>query len=168
MYGEASRWDERMIKLEMPALPLDGGCQCGAVRYRLMGAPIVFYHCHCTECQKQSSSAFGESLRVKRTDFVCEGETQIFTRHAKSGHHLEAHFCRKCGTRVYHQRVGMDETLNVKAGSLDDTSWLEPAGHIWTRSKQLGVNISEGGLIYETMPDDGYEALTAKWREMVT
>ena len=157
-----------MTVLKLPNFPLKGGCQCGAVRYRLSGVPVVFYHCHCTECQKQSSSAFGESVRVKRSEFLCEGVTKAFTRPAESGHHLEGQFCPECGVRVYHQRVGMDETLNIKGGTFDDASWLQPAGHIWTRSKQAGTVIPEGALTYETMPDDGYVALMEKWKEMIS
>ena len=41
-----------------------GGCQCGAVRYAIGGAPLALYVCHCRECQKQSASAFGISLEV--------------------------------------------------------------------------------------------------------
>ena len=45
-------------------LPLEGGCQCGAVRYAISAAPLTLYCCHCTECQAQSSSAFGMSMLV--------------------------------------------------------------------------------------------------------
>ena len=45
-----------------------GGCLCGAVRYRFAGSPLAFYVCHCTDCQKQTGSAFGLSMIVKRDD----------------------------------------------------------------------------------------------------
>ena len=47
-----------------------GGCQCGDVRYEITGDPLALYICHCRECQKQSASAFGMSLEVKRSDFT--------------------------------------------------------------------------------------------------
>jgi hypothetical protein len=46
---------------------LAGGCQCGAVRYEIRGEPMSLYVCHCRECQRQSSSAFGISVIVKRS-----------------------------------------------------------------------------------------------------
>jgi hypothetical protein len=48
---------------------LAGGCQCGAIRYEIVAAPVSLYVCHCRECQKQSASAFGISVIVKRSDF---------------------------------------------------------------------------------------------------
>ncbi|MFL6835047.1 MAG: GFA family protein, partial [Xanthobacteraceae bacterium] len=47
-------------------LPLSGGCQCGGVRYELSAEPLTVYVCHCTECQRQSGSAFALSLAVAR------------------------------------------------------------------------------------------------------
>ncbi len=49
--------------------PIVGGCQCGTVRYEITDDPVALYVCHCRECQKQSSSAFGISVIVKRSEF---------------------------------------------------------------------------------------------------
>ena len=51
-------------------LPLTGGCQCGGVRYEIKAAPLSLYVCHCTECQRQSGSAFALSLAVPRDAFA--------------------------------------------------------------------------------------------------
>ncbi len=55
------------------SLPLQGGCACGAVRYTLKSAPVALFACHCTLCQRQSGSAFGQSLRVRRADLDIQG-----------------------------------------------------------------------------------------------
>lgn len=154
-----------MEKVVLPAFPVSGGCQCGAVRYRLNAAPLTFYLCHCTECQKQSSSAFGESLRVNAGDMEARGVLKSFTRPAGSGSDLECQFCPCCGTRLFHRRRDYGAQLNIKAGSLDETGWLEPAGHIWTGSKQPHVIIPSGVLRYEGQPGS-YDALAARWQEM--
>ena len=49
-------------------IPAEGGCQCGEVRYRLIGEPIFLAVCHCTDCKHQSGSAFGMSLRMRKAD----------------------------------------------------------------------------------------------------
>lgn len=154
-------------KLELPPLPLTGGCQCGAIRYTLRGAPVVFYICHCTECQKQSASAFGESFRVRQDDLEVDGAVATFTRIGTSGNELACDFCPDCGTRLFHRRAKYSETMNIKAGTLDDTSWLRPAGHIWVRSKQPWVKIGANELTYERQPEDGDAALTARWEAML-
>ncbi len=156
-----------MPALTPPRLPLTGGCQCGAVRYSVAGLPIVFYICHCTECQKQSSSAFGESFRVRREDLTATGTLASFERPSASGP-LTGEFCPNCGTRLFHARGKYAETLNIKAGSLDDTSWLHPAGHIWTKSKQPWVVLPENALTYDRQPEDDDAALIAKWQEMLS
>jgi len=155
-----------MDRVEMPPLPLTGGCQCGRVRYAINAAPYVFYLCHCRECQKQTSSAFGESLRVRLADIVLTGELQVYERVSDKGNRRQGHFCPSCGVRIVHGTSGA-EMVNVKAGTLDDASWLVPAGHIWTRSRQRFVAIGADELSYETQPDDSYAALAARWRAMI-
>lgn len=119
----------------------EGGCQCGAVRYRITGAPLTLYACHCTDCQKQASSAFGLSLWVRQSDFqFSSGEPKLWQVTADSGRQKICAFCPDCGSRIYHAFSGDPDVLSVKAGSLDDTSWLRPVGHIWTRSAQPWVS----------------------------
>lgn len=153
-------------EINIPELPLAGGCQCGAVRYLLSGAPIVFYICHCLECQKQSSSAFGESFRVHQADLKVTGEVKTYQRGSASGSVVECDFCPNCGTRLFHRRKSNPNVLNIKAGTLDNTSWLKPAGHIWIGSKQAWVKIPKDVLAYEGQPDN-YDALIKRWQEMV-
>lgn len=152
--------------VQMPALPLTGGCQCGQVRYAIKAAPYVFYLCHCTECQRHTSSAFGESLRVRSDQLEVTGKLKTYRRSSESGNVREGHFCADCGVRVVHGTAG-SEMVNIKAGTLDDASWLIPAGHIWTRSKQRFVAIGVDELQYDRQPTDGYAAMAERWREMI-
>ena len=123
---------------------LEGGCQCGKVRYRIEGDPLAVAACHCTECQRQSGSAFSMSMIVPREAFQPSGELRSFTRDAASGATVECFFCPQCGTRIHHQPSSMPKTVNVKPGTLDDTSWLQPALHVWVSSKQPWTPIPEG------------------------
>lgn len=154
------------MKIKLPALPLTGGCQCGQVRYQATARPFAFYLCHCTECQRHTSSAFGESLRFRADDLAISGPLSTYRRSSQSGRIRIGRFCPSCGVRIVHSTVGTD-MVNLKAGTLDDTSWLIPAGHIWTSSKQPFVAIGPDELTYETQPQDGYAALAARWREML-
>ncbi len=155
-----------MKTITLPTLPIAGGCQCGKVRYRITGKPLVFYLCHCTECQRHTSSAFGESLRLRRADLEIDGEMACFTRQSDSGKRREGWFCPDCGVRIVHGTAGSDQ-VNIKAGTLDDTSWLVPAGHIWTGSKQSFVAIGDDEPCWDGQPDDGYAALTERWNAMI-
>lgn len=155
-----------MERVFPPELPIEGGYQCGAVRYSVTGEPLVFYLCHCTECQRHTSSAFGESLRFRAGDVAVAGDVATTWRMAESGRRrFFGHFCPSCGVRLVHGTEGGEE-VNLKAGTLDDTSWLRPAGHIWTRSAQPFVRFGPEELVYELQPGDDYEALRRRWREM--
>ena len=156
-----------MRKVALPKFPVTGGCQCGSIRYLLKRPPVTFYICHRTECQKQSSSAFGQSMRVRTDDVEIVGNMARYARSTSSGDTLECEFCPKCGSRLFHKREVYDAEMNIKAGSLDDASWLRPAGHIWTGSKQQWVTLHADDLAYEGQPSD-YGALKERWQEMVS
>jgi hypothetical protein len=129
-----------------------GGCQCGAVRYRIDGEPVTTAACHCRDCQMQSGSAFGMSMILSENQFaIAKGEPKRFTKTADSGVKIDCVFCDQCGTRICHVPQGK-ETVNVKPGTLDDTSWFSPSVHVWTRSKQPWVVIPEGAACLETQP----------------
>lgn len=144
-----------------------GGCQCGAVRYRLTGGARMLYVCHCTDCQKQSSSAFGMSLIVDRADveFTRGGKRlKTWETRGDDGELKRCAFCPDCGTRLYHAPEAADEPISIKAGSLDDTAWLRPVAQIWLQSAQSWVSIDrELFQCFEQEPEDEAE-LERRWQ----
>jgi hypothetical protein len=131
---------------------LTGGCQCGAVRYEVRGEPVSLYVCHCRECQKQSASAFGISVIVKRPDFcLVQGEVKVWSRATDRGGALACAFCPACGSRVWHE--GATDEISVKGGSLDEPPDLRSADHIWTTRALPGVVIPEAARQFPGEPD---------------
>lgn len=150
------------MRIDLPPLPLTGGCQCGAVRYTVTAPPVTFYVCHCRACQRQSGSAFGESLLVLRTSLDLAGPTSGFETLADSGNRSHRTFCAECGTRLYHRRMGAEvPTVSLKAGTLDETGWLRPVAHIWTARRQPWVTIPPELPDYPGQPD--MAELRAAW-----
>ncbi len=127
----------------MPA-PYTGGCQCGSVRYALTGEPLRLIACHCKECQRQSGSAFGMSMLVKRDSLAVTGSTKQFTRIADSGNPNTGVFCPECGVRIFNIPGYADDLVVLKPGTLDDTSWLRPNWFMWMKSAQGWVRVPEG------------------------
>ncbi len=122
----------------------EGGCQCGRVRYRVEGEPMAFGVCHCTECQRQSGSAFGMSMITPKAQFtLLQGELKSFTRSSESGRPVICCFCPECGTRIYHEPSYLKGVVNVKPGTLDDTSSIQPMGQWWTSSKQRWLLLAD-------------------------
>jgi hypothetical protein len=129
-----------------------GGCQCDAVRYAIAEMPLRLYVCHCRECQKQSASAFGMSLIVRCAAFaVTQGEMRSWSRKADSGRTVACHFCAVCGSRLWHEREGID-TISVKAGSLDGAMDFARAVHIWTSRKVPGLALPRDAEQYAEEP----------------
>jgi len=122
--------------------PLTGGCQCGAVRYEIAEDPFAIYVCHCRECRKQSASAFGISLQVRRAGFrVTRGAPKTWSRAIDST--LDCRFCEDCGSRLWDEMAGDVSTVTVKGGSVDDPVDMRLAIHIWTARRLPGVIIPE-------------------------
>jgi hypothetical protein len=137
------------------AKPILGGCQCGAVRYEITEDPVALYVCHCTECRKQSASAFGISLIVRRADFrLTKGSPKRWSRSTDSGRTLHCNFCPDCGSRIVHEGGPEREVISVKGGSVDQPLDLSEAVHIWTTRKLPGVLIPEHASRFDEEPDD--------------
>jgi hypothetical protein len=131
----------------------EGGCQCGAVRYRFEGEPISLAVCHCTECKRQSGSSFGMSLTVRKEDFrLLQGELKTFTRKADSGRDVACAFCPECGTRIYHAPRYREGAINIKPGTFDDTSFLRPTIQVWTVRRHDWVQLPADWIAFERQP----------------
>jgi hypothetical protein len=135
-------------------MSFSGGCQCGLVRYSIKSKPIVAYCCHCTDCQQQSSSAFGMSVWFPAQAFtLLSGECLTWKTQGDSGNEKACTFCPECGTRIYHAFPDQSKTLSLKGGSLDNIRDITPIAHIWTRSAQPWIlEHLRNELCYETEP----------------
>ncbi len=142
-------------------LPQTGGCLCGAVHYEITGPPLVTYTCHCTVCQRLTGSAFSSAVVVAAgaCRFAGSGETRSFERPADSGRTVIRWACAACGAWVCNgAKPGTAPPsgfVAVRAGTLDDTSWLRPTAHFWTRSAQSWITLPEDDTRFETQPADG-------------
>jgi hypothetical protein len=148
----------------MPA-PYDGGCICGAIRYRAGEEPLTYHVCHCTDCQRHTGTAFAESLVVRRRSFeVLRGSPRTYTVAIPNGHTRRGSFCGECSTRLWGDPIKLPDVVILRPGTLDDRQGLRPVAHIWTRSAQPWVAIPADVAAFEAQPPDP-NALVALWRE---
>ncbi|KIW21155.1 hypothetical protein PV08_01735 [Exophiala spinifera] len=139
---------------------MQGRCQCDAVRFTTpVPNPFKWFVCHCLECRRQSSSAFGISAIFPAFDIRAAAtkggdEIGVFTHsNTASGNTKTCYFCKRCGTRFMHHGHG-GANVAVKGGCLDDVDGdcLASATHIWT--KRALMPIPEGA---ESWPEDAPE-----------
>jgi hypothetical protein len=127
----------------------EGGCSCGAVRYRLTSDPLFVHCCHCLNCQRQTGSAFVVNLLIEadRVELL-KGEPQPVDVPRDDGSAQRIFRCPTCQVAVYSQ-YGRPEVLFVRAGTLDDPSAITPDVHIFTRSKLPWVGLPESAPAFE-------------------
>ena len=142
---------------------LTGQCQCGYIRYRINGSPLTFYTCHCLDCQKQSSSAFGLSMWFALADFeLSSGQLKFWSTEADDGTRKDCAFCPQCGTRIYHAIEDGSSRISLKAGTLEDISQFEPVAHIWTKRAHPWLDLDEGkALNYPDQPESFHDIFAA-------
>ena len=117
------------------ALPLTGGCRCGAIRYEIAALPDFAVSCHCRACQYDSGGGPAHAIVVAPAALsIRQGEPKRFEYpSATSGEMVFRSFCPDCGTPLFGGSSGADY-ISVKAGSLDDPENFRPRAQIWTAS----------------------------------
>jgi hypothetical protein len=136
-----NRWTRAMPKFS-------GGCLCGAVRYECNAEPMGMAICHCTHCQKVSGSAFSVNIVVPAPSVTWQGQSASYADTGESGKPLSRKFCRNCGSSLATETEALPGAIIIKAGTLDDKSWLKPNYHLWTRSAQPWVQIQSGATTF--------------------
>jgi hypothetical protein len=133
--------------------PREGGCSCGAVRYRLSSEPLFTHCCHCLNCQRQTGSAFVINLLIEadRVELVA-GEPQPVDVPRDDGSTQRIFRCPTCHVAVFSE-YGRPEVRFVRGGTLDDPSAITPDVHIYTRSKLPWIALPDTAPAFEEYYD---------------
>lgn len=142
--------------LATPTLPMQGGCRCGRVRFRVSAPPLLTMACHCTGCQKMSASAYSLSAAFPSEGFeLVQGEPVLGGLKGEIRHH----FCPECMSWMFTRVPGMDWFVNVRATLLDDTAWFEPFVETYAK-EMLPWAATPAAHSYAELPElDEYQGL---------
>lgn len=135
--------------------PIEGGCDCGSVRYRLLSAPLFVHCCHCRWCQRESGSAFALNAMIEadRVELVA-GEPELVATPSASGKGQRIARCPSCRIALWSHYAGAGETICfVRVGSLDEPDRLPPDIHIFTESRQPWVVLAADKPVCATYYD---------------
>jgi hypothetical protein len=131
----------------------EGGCSCGAIRYRLTSDPLFTHCCHCLNCQRQTGSAFVINLLIEadRVELLA-GVPRPVDVPRDDGSKQEIFRCPTCQVAVF-SRYTHPGLRFVRAGTLDDPSGVVPDVHIFTRSKLSWIRLPESVPAFEVYYD---------------
>ena len=126
--------------------PLDGGCTCRAVRYRMTSAPLFVHCCHCRWCQRETGASFALNAMIEADRVIVQtGEPGIVNTPSASGKGQKITRCPTCRVALWSNYAGAGDAVRfVRVGTLDDPDRLPPDIHIFTASKQPWVVLPPG------------------------
>ena len=127
------------------ALPLQGGCMCGACRFSISEPLVGAGICHCTRCQKRTGSAVSVTALTQKGSFSwTAGEEHVREWDPGDGGFVKA-FCEICGSQLYAASAADPTILAVRMGTIDGDPGVRPGAHQFTRY----------AAVWEQIPDDG-------------
>ena len=140
--------------LKMSTEVHEGGCVCGAVRYRTTAAPKRVSACACRWCQKRTGSALGISVYFDKRDVTFLHETpRLYRLKSDAGRWIETQFCDNCGTTVGWTLEFLPDCQGIAGGTFDQpTFWYHLERFVFARSKPNWLTIPHGIEVWETMP----------------
>lgn len=127
----------------MPAPParlFEGGCLCGAVRYRATHAPLRAVLCHCAMCRKQSGAPLLGFVHFPAHAFQWVRGAPAWYR---SSEYAQRGFCARCGSALLMQEDVLADRVQVTVGSLDEAHRVRPDDHVWTQERLPWFDVSD-------------------------
>ena len=112
---------------------LEGGCLCGAIRYRLSGPSLFVSQCCCKDCQKATGTGHTTIVGIHKDQLALEGTPATYTNIGESGGSVTRHFCGTCAGRLYTSGDLPGEFIMIQAGSLDDPGAVTPESVIYLK-----------------------------------
>ena len=130
----------------------EGGCYCGAIRYRIQNEPTRANLCHCRMCQRLAGAPVVSwvTLANHQVTFL-KGEPKWY----RSSDIATRGFCPNCGTQLFWRADGNSEELDISTASLDDPNSVQPREHIWTESQLDWMNIDDHLPRYKRSRSEG-------------
>ena len=124
--------------------PLEGGCDCRGVRYRMTTRPLFVHCCHCRWCQRESGASFALNAMIEADRIeVLSGAPDVVLTPSNSGRGQKIARCPACRIALWSNYAGAGDAVHfVRVGTLDDPDRLPPDIHIFVESKQPWVTLS--------------------------
>jgi hypothetical protein len=126
--------------------PVEGGCACRFVRYRMTSKPLFVHCCHCTWCQRETGTAFALNAMIEADRVaLLQGEVEVVNTPSLSGKGQKIARCPKCRVALWSNYAGAGDAVRfVRVGTLDEAGRFPPDIHIFTSTKLSWVVLPQG------------------------
>jgi len=130
-----------------------GRCQCKKISYSFEHSKLISaHHCHCKDCQRATGSGKATIMIVPKKHLTLEGELKYFEVKGSSGSHIRRGFCEHCGSGILSYAKEVPHILYIKAGTLDDSTWLKIDSNFFTDSSHAWNEPSEAPKSFKRNP----------------
>lgn len=119
---------------------IEGGCRCGAVRYRAEGEPMFVLHCHCADCRRSAGGPVQTwtSYRKDQVTFL-----KATPKRYESSKGVMRGFCPACGTPLTYEAERIPDEIHILVGTFDDHDGIAPERHVWWEEKVAWLEVAD-------------------------
>lgn len=130
----------------------EGGCRCGAIRYRASGPPVMVEYCHCESCRRSSGSAVSVLAGFPRAGFGILDGSPTYYEPTPS---VKRSFCGTCGSPLFYENQDYPDEVYISLGSFDEPEELPPDRHVWISERIAWYQIKDGLSQYKQFSGTG-------------
>ncbi len=128
-----------------------GSCLCGAVSFNSSAAPKFQANCHCDDCRKSGGAVFASYAFVDEAAITITGETGSYSSPADSGNTMTRHFCKTCGSPVFHINSRAPSRVGIRVGLIESADWFQPQANVYASRKLPSTPIDPDVTAYDKM-----------------
>lgn len=140
----------------------NGGCLCGAVRYRVDGPPALVAHCYCEDCRRSSGTSHCTHAMTSAAALEITGIPKFHERTTDSGNLVSRGFCGVCGSAVYSTNSAMPGMAFVRVSSMDEPDHATPTMTVYASRAPSWALLDRSHPVFEEMPQGGPESVIPK------
>jgi len=133
-------------------MSFSGKCLCGSVSYKVSVYPSFVLNCHCEDCRRSTGAVFGTNVFVAEDKVQITGKVSSYSHKADSGNKMTKRFCPNCGTLLFGNSSGRQNSVSIRAGTIDQFDLIEPQMNVFVAKKIKSTPINDSLPCSDAMP----------------
>ena len=133
-------------------MSFSGKCLCGNVSYKVSVDPSFILNCHCEDCRRSTGAVFGTNVFVDEDKVQITGKVSSYSHTADSGNKMTKRFCPDCGTLLFGNSSGRQNSVSIRAGTIDQFDLIKPQMNVFVAKKIKSTPIDDSLPCSDAMP----------------